>query len=307
MSDILDSIDDLIDDDYDTEDDFSSADGDFTEMDTFSDDLQEVIETESDMSENEAREITEAIRSAATATYILLAQAHEGKAYKALGYDTWASYVKEEFEISPQRSYQLLDLSKVIKMIEGSAPEGTDVRLTEAQARDIKRELPKITERIQEETKDMSPTEARETIDSIIDDTRDEVAEQKKYDDDAVAKQQKALDEADEEGYHRALEDVADQMLEADATTRLDDGADDELIEVEVAGDGDGHSPEDAMNLYNFVNALSTFESLPEPDDFVNVIPDSRFSEVYEQVMDMASWVNRLSTLMDMRKGGDES
>lgn len=300
MSDILDSIDDLIeDDDYD----FNNApEIETEEFNDFTDSLEQVIEDEGDMSESEAREITEAIRSAATATYILLTQAHEGKAYKALGYETWANYVKEEFEISPQRSYQLLDLSKVIKMIEGSAPEGTDVRLTEAQARDIKRELPKITERIQEETKDMSPEEARERIDDIIDDARNEAAEQKNYDDKAVAEKEKALDQAEEDGYNKALEDVADQMLEADATTRLGDSADDELIEVEVEGDGDGMSPQDSMDLYNFVNAMSGISSLPEPDDFVRVVPDARFSEVYEQVMEAASWVNRLATLMDMKK-----
>lgn len=302
MSDILDSIDDLIDDDNDDYDFNEVPDIESSDVDDFANDLEQVIEVEGDMSELEAREITEAIRSAATATYILLAQAHEGKAYKALGYDTWASYVKDEFEISPQRSYQLLDLSKVIKTIEGSAPDGTEVKLTEAQARDIKRELPKITERIQEETKDMSPAEARETIDSIIDDAREDAAEQKKYDDKAAAEKEKELEEADQEGYHRALEDVADQMLEADATTRLGDSADDELIEVEVEGDGDGMSPQASMDLYNFVNAMSGIASLPEPDDFVNTIPDSRFSEVYEQVMDASSWVNRLSTLMDMRK-----
>jgi len=300
MSDILDSIDDLIeDDDYD----FSDAPQiENAEFDNFAGDLEQVIEDEGDMSESEAKEITEAIRSAATATYILLTQAHEGKAYKALGYETWASYVKEEFEISPQRSYQLLDLSKVIKTIEGSAPEGTDVRLTEAQARDIKRELPKITERIQEETKDLSPDEAREKIDDIIDEARNEASEQRNYDDKATAQKEKELEDADQEGYHRALEDVADQMLEADATTRLGDNADDELIEVEVEGDGDGMSPQDSMDLYNFVNAMSGISSLPEPDDFVRVVPDARFSEVYEQVMEAASWVNRLATLMDMRK-----
>lgn len=301
MSDILDSIDDLIDDDedYDLEAPEVSSD----DYDDFSGDIEQVIVDEGDMSETEAKEITEAIRSAATATYILLAQAHEGKAYKALGYETWASYVKEEFEISPQRSYQLLDLSKVIKTIEGSAPEGTDVKLTEAQARDIKRELPKITERIVEETKDLSPDEARDKISDIIDEARDEATEQKKYDDKAAAQKEAELEQAEEDGYHKALEDVADQMLEADATTRLGDTADDEMIEVEVAGDGDGMSPQDSMDLYNFVNAMSGISSLPEPDDFVNIVPEARFSEVYEQVMDAASWVNRLATLLDMRKG----
>lgn len=298
MSDILDSIDDLVDDDYDSENEEFSEDNEF---DGISQDIDVILENESDMSEIEARELTEAIRSAATATYILLAQAHEGKAYKALGYDTWASYVKEEFDISTQRSYQLLDLSKVIKTLESSAPDGTEVKLTEAQARDIKRELPKITERIQEETKDLSPEEAGDVIDGIIDEAREEAAAQKKFDDKVVEEKQKALDEAEQEGYHKALEDVADQMLEADSPNKLGDSADDEMIEVEVQGDGDSLSPQDSMDMYNFVNSMTGFSSLPEPDDFVNIIPESRFSETYEQLLETASWVNRLITLMDVR------
>ena len=295
MSDILDSIDDLVDDDYDSEDEEFSDDENFSQF------LDLILENETDMSETEARELTEAIRSAATATYILLAQAHEGKAYKALGYETWASYVKEEFDISTQRSYQLLDLSKVIKTLESSAPDGTEVKLTEAQARDIKRELPKITERIEEETKDLSPEEAGDVIEGIIDEAREEAAAQKKEDDKVAAQRQKEKEEAEQEGYHKALEDVADQMLEADSQNRIGDSADDEMIEVEVQGDGDSLSPQDSMDMYNFVNSMSGFSSLPEPDDFVNIIPDSRFSETYDQLVETASWVNRLITLMEVR------
>jgi hypothetical protein len=129
MSDILDQIDDLEDDEFgelelDDEDDSPDFSTDLVISD---DDL------EYEMSEGKAREITDAIRAAASATYILLHQAHNGKAYKALGYDTWAEYVKHEFDISASRSYQLLDLAKAIQMIEAVTPDGTDVKLTEAQ------------------------------------------------------------------------------------------------------------------------------------------------------------------------------
>lgn len=288
MSDILDSIDDLVDDDeLDYEEEFS--------FDEEAESLDTLLENEGDMSEQQAREITEAIRSAATATYILLAQAHEGKAFKALGYSTWADYVKEEFEISPQRSYQLLDLSRAINLIEDSAPEGTNVKLTEAQARDIKRELPKITEQIREATQNLEPEDAGAEVDRIIEEAR----EQKKADDKVIDEKEKKLAEADQEGYQRALEDVATQMLDADAPENMTSSADDEFLEVDVEGEG-GVSPQDSMNLYNFVNAMTGIGSLPEPDDFMNIIPDSRFSEIYDQVLEAASWVNRLSTLMEM-------
>lgn len=288
MSDILDSIEDLTDEFDDEEFDSEVA---------VSDDLDELLEDESDMSESEAHEITAAIRSAATAIYILLARAHEGKAYKALGYNTWADYVREEFEISPQRSYQLLDLSKTIKLIEEATPEGTKVKLTEAQSRDLKRELPRITEKIREETIDLDPDEAGEAVDRIVAEAR----EQQRADDEVTSEKERKLAEAEQEGYQKGVEAAADALLEADMNNRMTDNADDEFIEVEVEGENN-MSPTDSMNLYNFVNSMSGLHSLPEPDDFVQIIPETRFDDVYDQVVESAAWLNRLATLMEVQR-----
>lgn len=288
MSDILDSIEDLTDEFDDEEFDSEVA---------VSDDLDELLEDESDMSESEAQEITAAIRSAATAIYILLARAHEGKAYKALGYNTWADYVREEFEISPQRSYQLLDLSKTIKLIEEATPEGTKVKLTEAQSRDLKRELPRITEKIREETVDLDPEEAGEAVDRIVAEAR----EQQRADDEVTSEKERKLAEAEQEGYQKGVEAAADALLEADMNNRMTDDADDEFIEVEVEGENN-MSPTDSMNLYNFVNSMSGLHSLPEPDDFVQIIPETRFDDVYDQVVESAAWLNRLATLMEVQR-----
>ena len=290
MSDILDSIDDLT-------DELDEFDGELLdEEDDSSVELAEILDEESEMSESEAHQITEAIRSAATATYILLANAHERKAHKALGYETWADYVRSEFEFSPQRSYQLLDLSKSIKLIEGAAPEGTVVKLTESQARDLKRELPRITEQVREETEGLDREDATDVVDRIIQETR----EQQKADAEVVAEKEKKLAEAELEGYQKGVEAAADALLEADMAENMTSSADDEFLEVEVAGES-GISPANSMNLYNFVNSITGLKSLPEPDDFVSIIPDSRFDEVYDQVLEAAAWLNRLATLMEVR------
>jgi hypothetical protein len=296
MSDILDSIDDLLeesDPDYNVEGTLVLTD-DESENELM---LGEIASP--DMDEVEAREVTEAIRSAATATYILLAHAHEGKAYKALGYETWADYVRDEFEISSQRSYQLLDLSKAVKMIESAAPEGTVVKLTEAQARGIKKELPKITEQVAEATKGKTPEEAEEEIDRIVGDIRD----QKKADDKAIAEKQAKIDEAEAEGYHKGLEAAADALLEAEGAGQMGSNADDEFIEMEVAGDGSSLSPQESMDLYNFFSVLTGTSSLPDPDDFVKIIPKSRASEIDNQIIEAASWFNRFQTIWEMNKG----
>lgn len=292
MTDILDTIEELDDDDFEyVDDEVDSVEGEVVN----SDDVDDY-----EMNERQAQEITEAIRSAATATYILLAQAHKHKAYKALGYDTWADYINEEFDMSAQRSYQLLDLSRAIELIEDSTPEGTEVKLTEAQARDIKRELPKITEQIKEETKGLSPEDAAEVAESIIEDAR----EQKKAEEKAAKEKAKALEDAETEGYQAGLEAAADAMLEADRPDGMTDIADDGLIEVDVDGLGteDAVSPEDSMNLYNFFNMLTSISSLPEPDDFIEIVPSSRFEEINNQLMEATAWLNRFATLYELRQ-----
>ena len=238
MADILDTLDDL-------DEDFALDEEDF-ETSLVLVEEGELLEEDYEMSHEEAQNITDAIRSAATATWVLLTKAHQFKAYKALGYETWADYVKTEFEISSQRSYQLLDLGKAVAMIEAVTPEGTIVQITEAQARDIKRELPAITEKIADETRGKTPEEASEDVDRII----DEIREQKKADDKEAEKRAKAAEEAEQEGYQRGLEAAADALLEADRPDGMTDIADDGLVEMDVAGGGnDNLSPEDSMNL----------------------------------------------------------
>lgn len=111
------------------------------------------------MSESEARELTNSIQSTAIATCVLLQRAHDRQAYKSLGYKTWAEYIDKEFKFSRARSYQLLSQGNVINEI--SQASGSEVYLTEKEANQIKKELPYITERIKEETKDLKKPEEK--------------------------------------------------------------------------------------------------------------------------------------------------
>lgn len=139
----------------------------------------EAYRTGEEMNLTQAQEITNTIRAAGVAVYVLISKAHEGKAYKALGYSNFEDYVKQEFDLTRSRAYQLLDLSKTIKAIEDATPEGTEIKLTEAQARDLKRELPKITERIHEETESLDANEASEVATTIIEEERQKVKDEK--------------------------------------------------------------------------------------------------------------------------------
>lgn len=297
MSDILDSIEVNGDDSEEFGDDLEELDFDEEGHEGDVVMLLEPEDFEIQMSEAKARELTDAIRAAATATYVLLAQAHEGKAYKALGYDTWADYVREEFDISASRSYQLLDLSKAVRMIEEATPEGTVVKLTEAQARDIKRELPAITERIREEVHGQDPDEASDTVERIIDNIR----EQKRADDNAVQEREQKLAEAEQDGYHRGLEAAGDAFLESHGGSGHEAPRELPYDDPGVTDGIDVMSPQDKVDLYNFLNVLSGLTSLPEPDEFIKIVPAGREEEISNQLNVAASWLNRFSNLWEER------
>ena len=99
----------------------------------------------------EARGLTNRIRNAVEDIRKLVAKAHEGKAWKVLGYGTWEEYVKAEFGMSRQRSYQLLDQGRIIEAIEDAAGDLSTMvdKISERDARAIKDKVPEIKQEIQ--------------------------------------------------------------------------------------------------------------------------------------------------------------
>ena len=75
-------------------------------------DIQSEIVT-AEMTKTCARELTDRIKTAVNDVSEMLWRAHQGKAWKALGYDTWKSYTAAEFRMSEQRSFQLLDFVEI--------------------------------------------------------------------------------------------------------------------------------------------------------------------------------------------------
>lgn len=58
---------------------------------------------------DEARHLTDAIKSSAERLWSLLMEAHDRKAWAALGYTTWRDYAMTEFGMSQSHAYRLLD------------------------------------------------------------------------------------------------------------------------------------------------------------------------------------------------------
>lgn len=318
MSDILDTLDDLEDENVDeeTEADVENS-GDDADSSSAEGEVQERGDDE--FSESRARDITEAIKSVATATYGLLHQAYKHKAHKALGYSSWEKYVQEEFEMSKSRSYQLITQAETIEAIKEITPEGTEIKLSEAEIRDIKSELPRLQETIKSETSDMDKEEAEDFINDLIQREREQAQADKK----ALDAKKKAEQDAQQEGYQNALEDAADGMLadgggdpnggkayeeggvvmEPDAPNDFSADADSGFYEEEVEGNAGAMSSEDALNLYSFFSMLSMVTSLPDADYLVDLISEDRRDEVDNQIAEAASWINRFNTIWTSKYG----
>lgn len=154
------------------------------------DDDKKLLE-EGAMTRDEAKELTEAIKASAMTMYAFVKRAHDGKIWKSMGYNTWADYVIGELDMSAGRSYQLINQAKVTEELESAAPDGTKVTITEAQARAIKSELPRITSRVKTETASDEPSVAAKKINEIVQDERakiknDSASTEETVDDDHV-------------------------------------------------------------------------------------------------------------------------
>lgn len=120
----------------------------------------------------QARQLTDTIRGTTDVMYVLISRAHAGRAWEALNYSSWENYVKGEFNMSRSRSYQILDQAQVIEAIESALPEGTNLKISEATARDLKGSLDDILPELREQTSGMSPVDARISAEDLLEQKR---------------------------------------------------------------------------------------------------------------------------------------
>lgn len=107
------------------------------------------IQADGDFDRAAAQNLTDRIRSTVENLSGLLAEAHERRAWKALGYRSWEAYVRAEFAMARSRSYQLLDQARVIAAVrEAAGRVSTSVDISEAAARDIRADLPAVATEI---------------------------------------------------------------------------------------------------------------------------------------------------------------
>ena len=92
----------------------------------------ETGEVVSELTPDEARDLTERIRDGLTLTWQLVVEAHDRRAWKALGYSSFRAWVQGELNISRGHAYRMLDHGRVMQALaehvgvspNGDIPEG---------------------------------------------------------------------------------------------------------------------------------------------------------------------------------------
>lgn len=93
-----------------------------------------------DFTKAEAEALTSSIRAYAKVTCFKLADAHQGRAYLAMGYDSFEEYCATELDISRSRGYQLLRHAATMRELADAAgidPVSTNVHTAEGQTRSL--------------------------------------------------------------------------------------------------------------------------------------------------------------------------
>ncbi len=135
-----------------------------------------------DLNRDDASRLTAKIKGYAGRTFQLLAEAHDRKAWKALGFTSWAQYVAIEFDMSKSRAYQLVSQARIVAELAEIAEVSTDVDtsplVSEAAARDIAPVMGEVRSAIEAELAEhpeADEAERAEMVEKIVEEKRTEV------------------------------------------------------------------------------------------------------------------------------------
>jgi hypothetical protein len=128
-----------------------------------------------EIDETDARDLTERIRAAAcTANRVcsLLVEAHERRAWSALGYLTWSDYIRAEFRLSRSRSYELLDHGRVLRELEAATGLSGIPDISAYAAAQIKPYLAEVTAAIRARAAGLSPEGIARVAEQVVQEAR---------------------------------------------------------------------------------------------------------------------------------------
>lgn len=125
--------------------------------------------------EHGARDLTERIRAAAHTAHrlcSLLVEAHERRAWVALGYSTWSEYVRTEFRLSRSRSYELLEHGRVVRALESATGLSGIPDISPYAAAQIKPHLDEVVQAIRARCRGLPPEGIARVADQVVREVR---------------------------------------------------------------------------------------------------------------------------------------
>jgi len=128
------------------------------------------------MERDAAMTLTNQIRAATRQVCLLLLEAHERRAWVALGYRTWEQYVQSELSISRSRSYELLDQARVVLQLRDAAGVEPIPQVSAYLALRIKPRLGQITDSIRQRVQQRPDQNAVAIVATVLDEQRQQIA-----------------------------------------------------------------------------------------------------------------------------------
>src|SRR5215472_4396695 len=117
---------------------------------------------------NDAQLLTQKIRSAANEVCMLLLEAYERKAARALGYPSWEAYVEREFGFSRSRSYEFLDQGRVIRSIVAEVAMSGMPDISTRAALEIKAHLAEVIDEARVRARDVAETDVPRVVEAVV-------------------------------------------------------------------------------------------------------------------------------------------
>jgi hypothetical protein len=117
--------------------------------------------------------LTERIRTATHEVCMLLHQAHQGRAWLALGYRSWGEYVRSELGLSRSRSYEFLNQAHVIRTIQAETGVSEVPDVSTYRAGQIRRHLTEFLSSVRARCAGVPPDQMMPILVNLMDELRD--------------------------------------------------------------------------------------------------------------------------------------
>ena len=262
-----------------------------------------------ELTADDGAKLTKAISATSEALWKLLYIAHSTEVYKKQGFKTWKDYIDKNFSISRSAANALVTQGAVIEGITQAAPEGVDIHITQAQARDLKKVIEEVAAVVAERTAGKSPEEAEEIIRETVDEKLEEINAQKEAEKAKKAEEQKKL-ETEQQMYEDAATEIIRQA-EAEHGMYTVEGLEEPSSEPEYESslvEEDDYALDEvterkATTLQNLYTTLSKASTLPDADEALEVIPQERINKTHAELSELEQKVHDILVAIESRYG----